>query len=316
MGAMTRRELRFAAEDGVRLSGTLHLPDRSTSAAAVVAVHGAAMGLRSDRLYEHLVATLVPEGFAVFAFDRRGEGASDGVPDAPLGLLASDARCAVSAVAGQPEIDAGRVGIWGLSQGGWIGPMAAANDDRIAFVIAASASGVSPSVQMHFAMENVLRERGFDDAVVGRAHEVRSAIERDYEAGDRSGAVDVLRDVSTEPWFPWAFLPEVSDIEREPDGEQFELDLDVAATLADVRVPALAIYGERDRWVPIEDSIEVWRTAYGGDPADLAIARVPDVGHMMTLSDPDDLDEAGPFSSVYARTMADWLLSRTGSGSG
>jgi pimeloyl-ACP methyl ester carboxylesterase len=78
-----------------------------------------------------------------------------------------------------------------------------------------------------------------------------------------------------------------------------------------VRVPTLAIYGAWDRWVPVERSIEVWREAFAHRPDLLRVARVPDVGHMMTTSiDRADLDEKGPISAAYAEVLSGWLRER------
>ncbi len=303
----TTRDLRFSAEDGTTLVGSLRFPESSTGVTAVVALHSASEGVRSEPIYEHLADTISLAGIAVFTFDRRGEGESGGRAGVSLRVLASDARCAVAAVAAEPEIDGSKVGVWGLSQGGWVGPMAAADFPEIAFVIAASSSGVSPSKQMHFGMENVLRERGFSERDIGRAHKVRSTFEDLYARGDRAAAAEVLGGAEAESWFRWAFLPTSADIEQEATEERFELDLDVADVISRLRVPTLLIYGERDRWVPIEESIRVWRSDFGGDPASLTLERIPGVGHMLTLSDPADLGEAGPFSPDLDRILTSWL---------
>jgi pimeloyl-ACP methyl ester carboxylesterase len=70
----------------------------------------------------------------------------------------------------------------------------------------------------------------------------------------------------------------------------------------------LLIYGETDRCVPIEPSIETWRTALGRGPARLSVSRLPGCGHFPTLApDPADYDETGPISPAYEQLLADWL---------
>jgi uncharacterized protein len=46
------------------------------------------------------------------------------------------------------EIDPQQIGVWGISQGGWLGPLAATMSHHIRFVVAVSSSGVSPAAQM------------------------------------------------------------------------------------------------------------------------------------------------------------------------
>src|SRR5205823_3138032 len=103
-------------------------------------------GRRDYPLYRHLHRLLPPAGIGVVTFDRRGEGASTG--DASRGRFDVQAR---DALAVREAIDAERVGLWGVSQGGWIAPLAASHSDRIAFVVGVASTGVTPSEQMMYA---------------------------------------------------------------------------------------------------------------------------------------------------------------------
>jgi uncharacterized protein len=94
---------------------------------AVVALHGAGEGTRDSPSYTHLHRLLPPAGIGVVTFDRRGEGGSTGdVTRGRFELQVEDALAVMDAV------DAKRVGLWGISQGGWIGPLAAAASDDVA----------------------------------------------------------------------------------------------------------------------------------------------------------------------------------------
>src|SRR5438128_5851309 len=133
---------------------------------AIVALHGAGEGTRGP-LYDHLHELLPPAGIGVVTFDRRGEGESTG--DATRGrfeLQVEDALAVVRAV------DAERVGLWGISQGGWIGPLAAAASDEVAFLVLVASTGVPPSEQMMYALEPQLRRAGYAVHVGARAAEL------------------------------------------------------------------------------------------------------------------------------------------------
>src|SRR6266536_2624879 len=120
--------------------------------AAVVALHGAGAGTRDYFLYEHLHRILPPAGIGVITFDRRGEGESTG--DASRGRFQVQAEDALAVI---DAIDAQRVGLWGISQGGWIGPLAAAASDEVAFLALIASTGVTPAEQMMYAVERQLR---------------------------------------------------------------------------------------------------------------------------------------------------------------
>ena len=71
------REVTFASADGVQLAGQLDLPLDISEPPLVVFIHHA--GPETRDTYQHLVAYLVPRGYAVFRFDKRGTGRSNGV---------------------------------------------------------------------------------------------------------------------------------------------------------------------------------------------------------------------------------------------
>jgi len=82
-------------------------------------------------------AVLLDRGMATFAFDGPGQGEAE--YDLPI---CPEYERPVSAIldvlVGRPDIDARRIGIWGVSFGGYYAPRAAAFDDRIRACIALS----------------------------------------------------------------------------------------------------------------------------------------------------------------------------------
>jgi uncharacterized protein len=92
------------------------------------------------------------------------------------------------------------------------------------------------------------------------------------------------------------------------DHAAFEWDLDISPVLSQLRIPVLVVYGETDRWIPIEPSIRAWRTALDHGQTGLCIERLPGCGHFPTLAaDPADLDEADPVSPAYEQLLSGWL---------
>src|SRR5215813_8393795 len=305
-------EIEFAGGDGTRLAGTLTLPRGTGQFPVVVAVHAAGGGTREAPLHRHLASFFPSLGVAAFIYDRRGEGASDGGPGAPLTVLTGDVRAAVSVITRQPGVRASRVGLWGHSQGGWIGPMAAAGNDMVAFLIVVAGSGVTPHGQMIFATANLMREAGYREEEVAQATHLRNRLrELRRDRGSPAQARLLLREATAQPWYRLTYLPDpdsVADEDVLKDEASFEWDLEISPTLSQLRIPVLLIYGETDRWVPIEPSIEVWRTALDRGHERLSVSRLPGCGHFPTLAaDPADLDEAGPVSPAYEQVLADWL---------
>src|SRR5262245_3263779 len=112
----------------LKLAGSLYLPDASPSAPAVVFVHGAAHAVRRDG-YRELASHFAHKGICAFIYDKRGCGESGGDwGSASLNDLAGDALACVQVLRRRPEINPHQIGLWGLSQGASIVPLAAAQD--------------------------------------------------------------------------------------------------------------------------------------------------------------------------------------------
>ncbi|HSD76342.1 MAG TPA: alpha/beta fold hydrolase [Solirubrobacteraceae bacterium] len=243
---------------------------------ALVALHGAGEGTRDSPSLRHLHELLPSHGIGVVTFDRRGEGESTG--EATRGrfeLQAEDALAVLRAV------DSERVGLWGLSQGGWIGPIAA-------------------SEQMMYAVERQLRLAVYGDDVAQRALELRRRFEHwvhtEAPEPDERLAADLWTGVD-EPWFAQAWLPPTL---LDAEGLRLwieEMDFDPRPVFARVRVPTLLFYGAEDSWTPVEASVEAWRAARG---AEVEIVVVPGAEHDLTLPD-------GSFAPEYERRLVDWL---------
>jgi len=262
---------------------------------AIVALHGAGEGTRDSPVYLHLHELLPPAGIGVVTFDRRGEGESTG--DVTRGRFESQVE---DALAVMEAIDATHVGLWGISQGGWIAPLAAAASDKVRFLVLVASTWVTPSQQMMYAVEHQLRLAGYGDDVVARALDLRRRFENwvhrepvehdDALAGELLAALD-------EPWFAHLFLPPVL---LDEEGRRLwieEMDFDPRPIFARVRVPTLLFYGDADSWTPVEPSVEAWRAARG-DQVEIVV--VPGAEHDLTLPD-------GSLSLEYQRAMIDWL---------
>ncbi len=149
---------RFFLNGSVRLRYDLDLPDNSGGPfPAVVWVHGSGM---LDRNSQALATNpLVPEGLAALRYDKRGVGQSTGSffnigvanSVSGLGTLASDAAAAVRFLTRLPQIDRSRIGIIGNSQGGWIGPIAAAQSSDVSFMMMWSGPTVSVGLEIFYS---------------------------------------------------------------------------------------------------------------------------------------------------------------------
>jgi pimeloyl-ACP methyl ester carboxylesterase len=266
---------------------------------AIVAVHGAGEGQRDWYLYRHLHEVLPPIGVGVVTFDRRGEGESTGEPSRGQFEVQAD-----DAVAFAKALEVERVGLWGISQGGWVGPLAAAHSELVAFLVLLASTGVTPAEQMRYAVAEQIRRAGFGADVVARAVELRRRAEN-WIRGQNVGGLDAdLAAPAREPWWPLAFLPEGLPTETQTEAVRHklaaELFFDPEPIFAHLRVPTLLFYGDDDGWTPVEPSINAWRRARGEE---VEIVVLTGTGHEPTHAD-------GTIAPEYERKLVEWLTAQ------
>jgi|1186.fasta_scaffold56476_2 hypothetical protein len=127
------QDVTLTTSDGLRLAGT-YVPSRN--GAAVVAFPGRKGPQAPARM-------LIRHGYGVLILDRRGEGHSDGDPNAFGWNGTRDIAAAVDFLQGRRDVESGRIGGIGLSVGGELMLEAAAKDERLQAVVADGAGSRS-----------------------------------------------------------------------------------------------------------------------------------------------------------------------------
>ena len=115
----------------VRLSYALDLPPGTGPFPAIVFGHGSGRQTKDEAM--SVKSRMTQAGFAVLRYDKRGVGDSTGTyegvgianSERMVGLLADDMAAGVAFLRTRPEIDPNRIGLMGISQAGWIMPLAA-----------------------------------------------------------------------------------------------------------------------------------------------------------------------------------------------
>jgi pimeloyl-ACP methyl ester carboxylesterase len=278
---------RITVESGdVTLSGTIWLPRGSEPAAMVYMHPGSGPSDRDNDVYfppirEHLLSS----GFVVSSFDKRGVGDSTGRwQDAGIVEQADDALACFSALKAEGVAP---VGMFGHSQGGWVVVEAASRDSRIAFVVTNAGPGVSPAQQERFSARRLLASKR------ARPEEIDAWLERFDEVVDLMRAGAALIDVPG--WTEGVGIPasialEIPIFPDDPELWDFAariFDHDPREALERIRVPVLALFGEADAIVPVEESVAVYREAL---PLELlTVAVFPGASHRLLLGDPPRL---------------------------
>ncbi|HET6290943.1 MAG TPA: alpha/beta fold hydrolase, partial [Amycolatopsis sp.] len=204
---------------GVTLHGTVVAPEgRGGLAPGIVMVHGSGEHDRDD--YRTEAEAFAKAGIATLIYDKRTEGYS--LFERNYAVLADDALAAVRALRSRPGVDPARVGVWGLSEGGWVAPLAASKSKDVAFAVTVGANGVSPDRQQSWAFETYLRRGGVTGSMVDMV------------------ASTNMRTLAGAGLFP-------------------EAGYDPVPVLEKVRQPVLGLWGELDRLTPPGEAVRIFR---------------------------------------------------------
>lgn len=153
------------------INGILTHPAADAPCPALVLLHGADRSGKDDPYYVEHAQQLVRSGFAVLRYDGPGWGGGSGQGQGfeTLEYRTEEAIAAVKHLQARPDIKPNAVGLWGVSQGGWICQMAAASYKGVAFVISVSGPGVTPAEQEVYRVEAESCAEGFDEDEIAKA---------------------------------------------------------------------------------------------------------------------------------------------------
>lgn len=307
---------------GVELAGRLTLPPGQARVPIVVLIHGSehSSALETYSLQRQFASA----GIGVFAYDKRGTGASGGRYSQNYLILATDAILAMREARRLAGARAGRVGYQGGSQGGWVAPLAA-RIEPVDFVIVSFGLAVSPLDEDREAIAFDMKRAGFGPEIEARAMEVAEATATIVGSNFTEGyerLETVKRKYGHEPWFKsvrgnvtgylLATPPETSRKEGPKLLEGVPAQYDPMPVLANLEVPQLWILGGQDRDAPPGETLRrLAALRNAGRP--IASAVFADADHGMyefeTLPDGERVSTRQP--EGYFSLMKDFIDGRS-----
>lgn len=147
----------FSIKNGaVTIVGTLDLPATPGPYPVMIFIPGSGRETReADKPAQSIV---LPQGIALFRYDKRGLGQSTGAyqnvnlqnSEQLLPERASDVAALVNFLATHKDINPKRIFLWGTSQGGWVAPLVANFTDKVAFIICVNGGGSSVGIEGYY----------------------------------------------------------------------------------------------------------------------------------------------------------------------
>ena len=148
LSSLEYEEIGFANGD-LGLAGMLFQPQGEGPPPVAVIIHGSGPSFRGNTWYLSVAQHLQQNSIAVLLPDKRGSEQSEGNwVGVGFDELATDTLAAVDFVRSRPEFERSPIGLVGMSQGGWIAPVAATHDPEIAFIVSMSGAAVPTARQL------------------------------------------------------------------------------------------------------------------------------------------------------------------------
>lgn len=327
-------EITALHQDGHSLSGTLTIPKGKGPFACAVLISGSGLQDRDESLLGHkpfwvLADYLTRQGIAVLRFDDRGY---DGSIDTEKLLaatskdFASDVAVMVHAARWQPKIDQSRVGVIGHSEGGIIGPLVAAEDDQLAFVVMLAGPGVPGFELLPVQQAMLLQASGADQELVDNVVNTSMNLYELYQEGSAneielrshmmelvdlqlvSQGITVTPDEFNEitnsglaqfetPWFQWFLF------------------YDPAPVLANLTCPVLAMNGTLDTQVSSSQNLSVIEETIVNAGGNVTIMEFEGLNHLFQKATTGALSEYAQIETTFEpealEAMGQWLAEVT-----
>jgi hypothetical protein len=319
------------------LAGTLTVPPGGGTHPAVLLITGSGPQNRDEEIFGfkpfRLIADhLTRNGIVVLRCDDRGVGGSAAGPaGATTADFASDALAGVAYLKSRREVDAKRIGLLGHSEGGIVAPLAATRSTDVAFIVLMSGMGVTGERVLLDQADLIGRAEGATEADLAREAALQKRIFQavrsgagwdEVKADARKAALAKLEEMPAEQRKAIGDLGAYADrmlagqlaMARSPWFKYF-IEYDPAATLAQVRCPVLALFGEKDLQVPAESNRKaiVEALARGGD-SDVTAKVLPGANHLyqqaVTGSPSEYPTLRKEFVSGFLETISAWINAR------
>jgi dipeptidyl aminopeptidase/acylaminoacyl peptidase len=315
-----QEEISFSNKE-TQLSGTLILPNKKGKHPLIIFMRG---GAAEDRhVYYAPALKCAKRGIAAFIYDKRGVGKSTGVDWQQDGLtaLAQDAVAAVDIFKNRKDIDPNRITVFGHSEGGWTAPLAATLSKDIDFVIVNGASSVSASEQTIYHRRNVMLQEGFDSLTAEKGANLWKKayaaaklcqIDTNLARLEKIKLNEALVKVQNEAWFEASALPFPYPSGCPSAGVMELLFKEPLSIWQLVKVPVLAIWGNKDIVIPFEKSkTDIAQTLKIANKGNFEAVIVPNVNHSIVYKNANanvwDFQREAP---GYFEKMVDWLAKK------
>ena len=324
--------------DANTFSGTLTYPKTGEKFPAVVMITGSGAQNRDEEIFGFKIFGIIADhltknGIAVLRYDDRGVGKSKGktVSESTTEDFAGDVGAAVDFLKTRTEIDAGKIGLFGHSEGGIVGPLTASKRNDIAFLVLMAGTGVKGIDIIKEQSKLIMKsENAADDDIAGyvmiidmiyetlkkegNINELEGQLEQNVkDSYEKMSAEEKKAIKDKDAWVKETVNSTIAQFNNK--WMKFFLSYDPAPALTKIKAPVLVLFGEKDLQVPpkqnqkfIEDALK------NGGNNDFTVKIFPNANHLFQEAGTGSPNEYAQlpkqFVPGFLETVSDWILQK------
>ncbi|UCE20882.1 MAG: alpha/beta hydrolase [Candidatus Aminicenantes bacterium] len=312
-----RHEIKkFVFEPGhFKVVGELRIPSGEGKYPLVIMVHGDGPAYKT--YFFTLKKCFLQAGYATLMWDKPGFGQSTG-KFSQAHLRAERAEILLDAIRHvkcHPSIDSNRIGVWGISQAGYVIPMAYPKTEDISFMIMVGCAGEDGIHQTAYLIRRQLEFEGVTEEEARQAenHFIQIFYAKTFEGYIKHAKPLYDNPVQRKMGFVSALWDETNWKPHSPESEAFYNPIDI---IEKITIPVLAFFGEKDTQVDPIQGVEAYKKALTkAGNKNFRVELIPNADHNIILCKTGSMRERRSRSSKewqnyapeYLEIMEEWL---------
>ncbi len=322
--SQSKQEISFNS-GSFKVVGDLKLPEGQGPHPVILFVHGSGPTNRtSGSGYLPLMEIMLSAGYATFAWDKPGTGASSGQLDESR-LIEQRSQIVLDAIEtmkSHPSIEKTRIGLFGTSQAGYIMPVVLSKSKDISFMIAVGCPGESGADQGTYLLTRKAVCAGLPEKDAKDFGKLLSAIERaqTYKqyAESKKKLISLLTVSSlTELGLSTRIKP-IAEWQADDLTGLYTYYWNPMELVKKVKIPVLVLFGEKDAQAdPVQGTKAYNKALKKAGNTNYRVEIIPGADHSLFLSETGCLKEQQKnslkrYSPVYLGILKEWLKALKG----
>jgi len=303
---------------GTQLIANLYLPKTNLPSATIIMVAGS--GNHTKEEYNGAADFFASRGIAVLTFDKRNVTSRKGLnlrhvnsDITSMKGLVSDVETAFNFLKTRKQINQTKIGLMGFSLGAVEVPVVASNHPDVAFLVAISGNATTDKEFIINQGLNKYRENNYDFQTMKKAEALYNDLFTYAKTRSNKEALQRKLDKAyAEKWGQLCFpseVPNEDELKYLMTWNNFEFD--PADYWKKINVPCFVAYGEKDKYIPVERSLEILQKIFDGKKDLLTLRIYSNSDHTIRTIPGKGEFEFPKYADGYINDVLNWILKQT-----